>query len=134
MRVVVSGSVGTRGGAKSEKFPPPSLTADEAVRRNRRLVARLQRIDPNLPTDPGWDTVDTVVLRVRGAGRTTAEAAWVGELASPVNIPLRKPGESARWRVAIEEWELLRGDPADLGERGPRITERRLIYADEVAL
>jgi len=134
VRVVVSGSVGTRGGAKSEKFPPPALIADEAVRRNRTLVARLQRTDPNLPTDLGWDTVDTVVLEVRGAGRTTAEAAWVGELASPVNIPLRKPGESARWRVAIEEWELLRGDPADLGEGGPRITERRLIYADEVAL
>jgi hypothetical protein len=104
------------------------------VRRNRRVVARLQRVDPNLPTDLGWDTVDTVELRVRGAGRSSAEAAWVGELSSPVNIPLRKPGSSARWRVAIEEWELLRGDRDDLGERGPRITERRLIYADEIAL
>jgi hypothetical protein len=29
---------------------------------------------------------------------------------------------------------LLRGDRDDLGERGPRITERRLVYADEIAL
>ena len=133
VRVVVSGAVGTRGGGK-ETFPPPPLLADEAVRRNRRVVARLQRVDPNIPTDLGWDTVDTVELHVRGSGRTNTEAAWVGELASPVNIPLRKPGTNAKWRVTIEEWELLKGDPADLGERGPAITERRLIYADEIAL
>jgi hypothetical protein len=133
VRVVVSGSVGTRGGGE-ESFPPPALIADEAVRRNRRLVARLQRVDPNVPTDLGWDTIDTVDLRLRGAGRTNTEAAWVGELASPVNIPLRKPGTSTKWRVAIEEWELLKGDPADLGEPGPAVTERRLIYADELAL
>ena len=134
VRVVVSGPVGTRGGGKDESFPPPALLADEAVRRNRVVVARLQKVDPNIPTDLGWDTVSTVELRVRGAGRTNAEAAWVGELASPTNIRLRKPGSNPTWRVAIEEWELLRGDPDDLGERGPRITERRLIYADEIPL
>jgi hypothetical protein len=134
VRVVVSGAVGTRGGGKDEKFPPPALTADESIRRNRRVVARLQRVDPNIPTDLGWDTIDTVELRVRGTGRTNAEAAWVGELASPVNIPLKKPGSGSKWRVAVEEWELLRGDRADLGERGPRVTERRLIYADEILL
>lgn len=134
VRVVVSGPVGTRGGGKDEKFPPPPLIADEAVRRNRRVVARLQRVDPNLPTDLGWDTVDTVELHVRGAGRSNTEAAWVGELASPVNIPLRKPGTNTKWRVTIEEWEILQGDPADLGDRGPAVAERRLIYADEIAL
>jgi hypothetical protein len=134
VRVVVSGPVGTRGGGSDEGFPPPPLLADEAVRRNRRVVARLQRVDPNIPTDLGWDTLDTVELHVRGAGRTSAEAAWVGELEAPTNIRLRKPGSNPKWRVAIEEWELLRGDPDDLGEKGPRITERRLIYADEIPL
>ena len=134
VRVVVSGPVGTRGGGADEPFPPPPAIAEEAVRRNRRVVARLQRVDPNIPTDLGWDTVDTVELRLRGAGKTIAEAAWVGELASPVNIKLRKPGENKKWRVAIEEWEILLGDPADLGEEGPRQAERRLVYAEEIAL
>jgi len=134
VRVVVSGSVGTRGGDDDEPFPPPPAIAAEAVRRNRRMVARLQRVDPNIPSDLGWDTVDTVELEVRGAGRSFREAAWVGQLASPVNIPLQKPGDNPTWRVAIEEWEILLGDRADLGERGPREPERRLIYADEILL
>jgi hypothetical protein len=38
--------------------------------------------------------------------------------------------------VAIEEWEKLPGDPADLGARGrPRpVWEQRLIYADHLGL
>jgi hypothetical protein len=134
VRVVVSGPVGTRGGSAEESFPPPRDTAPEAIRRNRRVVARLQKLDPNFPTDLGWDTVDTVELEVRGVGRTAAEAAWVGELAAPEDIPLAKPGNQPEWRVTIEEWEQLLGDRADLGERGPREWERRLIYADEVSL
>ena len=134
VRVVVSGPVGTRGGSAEETFPPPRSDAPEVIRRNRRVVARLQKLDPNIPTDLGWDTVDTVELVVRGAGRTTAEAAWVGELAAPEDIPLAKPGGIPEWRVTIEEWEQLLGDKADLGERGPREWERRLIYADEVGL
>jgi hypothetical protein len=55
--------------------------------------------------------VDTVELIVRGAGRTSAEAAWVGGLTSPEDIPLARPGENADFRVLIEEWELLPGDP-----------------------
>jgi hypothetical protein len=134
VRVVVSGSVGTRGGDEDETFPPPLLEYNAAVLRNRRLIARLQRVDPDLATDLGWRTVDAVELVIRGYGRTEAEAGWVGELSSPVDIPLRTPGSNARWRVTIEEWELLLGDPADLGEHGPREEERRLIYADELLL
>jgi hypothetical protein len=98
------------------------------------VIARLQRVDRDLRTDLGWRTIDTVELTVRGSGRTAAEAGWVGELTSPVDIPLRTPGANTRWRVALEEWELLLGDPPDLGEHGPREQERRLVYADELLL
>jgi hypothetical protein len=131
VRVVVAGPVGVRG---SQAFPPAPAEAVDAVARNRRLVARLQRTDPALPTDLGWETVDVVELALRGAGRTDAEGAWVGELSSPVDIPLATPGDSDDWRVTIEEWELLLGDPADLGVGGAGEWERRLVYADEVPL
>jgi len=133
-RVVVSGPIGTRGGAEEETFPPSRSSAPEAIRRNRRVIARLQKLDPNIPTDLGWDTVDTVELVVRGTGKTEAEAAWVGELESPEDIPLAKPGDQSQWRVTIEEWEQLLGDRANLGGRGRREWERRLIYADEIGL
>lgn len=131
VRVVVAGPVGIRG---SKDFPPAPADAVDAVARNRRLVARLQRTDPALPTDLGWETVDVVELALRGAGRTNAEGAWVGELSAPVDIPLATPGDSDDWRVTIEEWELLLGDPADLGVGGAGEWERRLVYADEVPL
>ncbi len=100
------------------------------------MVARLQRIDPEIPTDLGWDTVDTVELIVRGTGRTPAEAAWVGELEADEDVPLARPGGNAGWRVLIEEWELLPGD------RDPfAITivllpsmRRRLVYAEAMEL
>jgi hypothetical protein len=134
VRAVVSGPIGTRGGAEEETFPPPRSTAPEAIRRNRRVVAKLQKLDPDIPTDLGWNTVDTVELVVRGTGKTNAEAAWVGELESPEDIPLAKPGDQSQWRVTIEEWEQLLGDRGDLGGRGRREWERRLIYADEIGL
>jgi hypothetical protein len=103
---------------------------------NRTMVASLQRKDPDIPTDLGWETVDTVELEVRGIGENVFEAAWVGSLTAPVNIPLRRPGAESNWRVAIEEWEKLPGDPADLGARGrPRpVWEQRLVYADHLGL
>lgn len=100
------------------------------------MVARLQKADPDIPTDLGWDTVDTVELIVRGTGRTAAEAAWVGELEAPEDIPLARPSENPDWRVTIEEWELLPGDP------DPRVItsvllpsfRRRLVYAESLQL
>ena len=74
-----------------------------------------------------------------GRGRNEYEAAWVGELDAGTVIPLQRPGANANWRVAVEEWELLPGDPPSSVEAPPAtfvrpIWERRLIYADEVAL
>ena len=90
------------------------------------------------PIDLGWERVDVVELEVKCSGENIFEAAWVGSLASLVNIPLRRPGQDANWRVAIDEWEKLPGDPADLGSTGtaaPRpVWDQRLVYADHVGL
>jgi len=136
-RVVVSGPIGTGRGAPDKAFPPAAVTRHATVRHNRIMVARLQRADVNIPTDLGWDTVDTVELIVRGTGRTAAEAAWVGELTAPEDIPLARPGSNPDWRVSIEEWELLPGDPDPNGP--PTIVplptvRRRLVYAEALNL
>lgn len=134
VRVVVSGAIGTRGG--EDAFPPESADRHESVRRNRIMVARLQKADPDIPTDLGWDTIDTVELIVRGTGRTDAEAAWVGELEAPEEIPVARPGENPDWQVTIEEWELLPGDPDpdDIGIVGRPSFRRRIVYAESLRL
>ena len=137
VRVVVSGTVGVR------TPPGPGLDAVAAlagaVGHNRYLVARLQRRDPLVDTDLGWETVVATRLTLRGSGPGNHEAAWVGELDAGEEIPLVRPGHGpSGWRVAVEEWELLEGDPAHIdvalvGIDLPRL-ERRLIYADEIDL
>ena len=138
VRVVVSGPVGVRTSAPSPQtraFPQNVVGLGNWVRMNRLMVARLQRRDPDIGSDLGWETVDVVEMEVKGTGKNMFEAAWVAALASPVNIPLRRPGADSNWRVAIEEWEKLPGDPADLGApRGRPVWEQRLVYADYVGL
>ncbi len=139
VRVVVSGPIGIReppGRGTTTVAPPPDI-ADYAawVRMHRVVVARLQRRDPAIPTDLGWETITTEELTIRGFGRNIFEAAWVGELASPEDLPLKTPGENPEWRVTVEEWERLQGDPEDLADpHSPPIWEQRLIYADEILL
>jgi hypothetical protein len=142
VRVVMSGPVGLRtvpgGRVGFLRHPPTFDELVDAVAANRTVVARLQRRDPEIPTDLGWENVSAVELVVRGFGKTAWEAAWVGELAAPLDIPLQRPGDQPEWRVVVEEWERLPGDPADLGLVGiapqPPIWEQRLIYADEITL
>jgi hypothetical protein len=140
VRVVVSGPIGVRepppGRGTTTVAPPPGIDDYAAwVRMHRTVVARLQRRDPAIPTDLGWKTVTTEELTLRGFGRNIFEAAWVGELAAPEDLPLRTPGENPEWRVTVEEWERLKGDPEDLADpRSPRVWEQRLIYADEIVL
>lgn len=147
--VVVSGPVGIRS-VKSgwlsildEDLSFPNTIDDLAKRVSdtRKVVARLQKIDPATPTDLGWETATAVELEVRGHGKTYYGAAWVGELEAPEDIPLRRPGENLNWRVTAEEWERLPGDPDDLGESSPyifiqqaQIWEQRLFYAEELNL
>jgi hypothetical protein len=136
VRVVVSGAIGTRDNARGEPFPPSASNRHTVIRRNRIMTARLQKADPTLPTDLGWNTVDTVELIVRGIGRTAAEAAWVGELTSSEDIPLTRPGKNADWQVVIEEWEMLPGDPDPSIPTSVSLPSyrRRLIYAEALTL
>jgi len=136
VRVVVSGAIGVRGIPGHEPFPPSAVGRHQTIRRNRVMVARLQRADPNIPTDLGWETVDTRELIVRGTGRTQAEAAWVGELAAPEDVHLTRPGSNPDWRVLIEEWEILPGDPDPSQTTAVPIPSerRRLVYAESLHL
>jgi hypothetical protein len=138
VRVVVSGPIGVRtfperaAGASTDVFAA-------AVSANRQVVAKLQRRDPAIPTDLGWRTVAVKELAIRGRGKNPYEAAWVGELDAGMVIPLARPGDNPDWRVAVEEWERLPGDPRSPLDATPAavalpVWERRLIYADEVAL
>ena len=132
VRVVVTGQVGTR---EVPGRVPGSLA--EIIDRNRTVAARLQRRDPEIDTDLGWQTVHTVRLVVRGTGDEPGELAWVGELDAGTSIPLVRPGTAdSDWRVTIEEWETLPGDTASYGpviSRFP-VWEKRLVYADELSL
>ncbi len=137
VRVVVSGPVGVR--AFPERGPAAAAAFADAVGANRQVVAKLQRRDPAIPGDLGWKTVTATRLIIRGRGHNEFEAAWVGELDAGTVIPLKRPGTNPNWRVAVEEWELLPGDPPSPVEAPPAtvvrpIWERRLIYADEIGL
>lgn len=137
VRIVVSGPLGVRQVPAGASFPAPVEELRAAADPHHEVIARLQRRDPDLPTDLGWETVNATELIVRGHGATTYEAAWVGTLRAPVEIPLRRPGDDPDWRVTVEEWERLQGDPADLGAGGrrpPGLWEQRLVYADELQL
>lgn len=137
VRVVVSGPVGIRDFPDRER--PRVAGVDwfaEAVASNRQVVARLQRRDPAIPTDLGWETVAVTELVIRGRGANGYEAAWVGELDAGTTIPLMRPGSNPDWRVTVEEWERLPGDPAErpFAAFVRPIWEQRLVYADEVQL
>lgn len=137
VRVVLSGVVGLRDTPASGGHATPA----DLVGANRFVVARLQKRDPEINTDLGWQTVTTEQLTIRGTGRSAAEVAWVGELAAGVKVKLRTPSPSgpSTWRVTVEEWERFRGDPLSPLESGPVIApiptwEQRLVFADEVML
>jgi hypothetical protein len=137
VRVVLSGPVGARLSPPDFAGPVSEPLASFAARvsANRTVVARLQRRDPAIPTDLGWETVATRALPVQGHGRNVHEAAWVGVLDATEVIPLVRPGTNQDWRVTIEEWEHLQGDPVDLGDpHGAPVWEHRIIYADEISL
>src|SRR5436190_10494051 len=77
----------------------------QAIAPNRSVIARLQRRDPEIPTDLGWQTVDVTELALRGNGGNRFEAAWTGCLETPEPLTITRPGASDDWRVAVEEWE-----------------------------
>jgi hypothetical protein len=134
VRVVVSGCIGLR--AAPDALSQPIVGLASAVDLERYLVARLQRRDPLIATDLGWETVTVSRLVLRGRGDSDFEAAWVGELDAGQDIPFVRPGLSpGDWRVTVEEWEMLETDPVmiNVDIAVPR-QEARLIYADEFYL
>lgn len=140
VRVVVSGPVGLRGRLERGSDSPLDDIA-RAVDRNRLVVARLQRRDDVIDTDLGWETVAARRLVIRGQGGAVEELAWVGELDAGHLIPLVRPevGSASAWRVTVEEWEALPGDPpapadAPTAIGGFPVWERRLVYADTINL
>ena len=134
-RVVVTGPLGSSRAAMVQtsigKLPVPG--ADHTVR------ARLERQDKELGTDLAWKPVSEIELEMRGFADENV-ATWVGTVELPQAIPPRRPGSSATWRVAIEEWERLPADPAPPGP-GPVLpvaetepTQTRLVFADHLPL
>ena len=136
VRVLVRGQVGMRAQTTSGDVPLAQFA--EAVRKDRRLVARLQKRDPAIQSDLGWETRSVTELTMRGRSHDAHEVAWVGELDAGETITVVRPGgEPGEWRVAIEEWEWLEADPPPSGIYDMLLRpayETRLIYADEIHL
>lgn len=129
VRVVVAG-------ASTHRPEHSEQPEREAIARNRLLVARLQKKDPELLGDLGWTTVETRPLGI--VSDDASSIAWGATLAAGEDIALRRPGPGlSDWRVTVEEWERFPGDPDPLGpprlRRSP-VWEQRLVFADEVYL
>ncbi len=137
VRVVLSGPVGIRP-SRREVVAPLDLAFAAAVTQNRVVVASLQQRDPSIRSDLSWKTMAATIVPIRGHGHDQAEAAWVGSIEAPVDLPIVQPGFGTDWRVHVEEWERLPGDPApipvaDEGEGRP-VWQSRLVYADDAPL
>ena len=145
VRVVLSGATGTRRQAGRDQAGYAQRIAE-----NRVVVARLQRRNPAVDSDLGWDTVTTQQLAIRGSDDKINAAVWTGELDAGERLPMRRPRDGSKpasppsqsgWRVTIEEWERFPGDPLSPVETGPvmvgppaPVWEQRLVFADEVML
>lgn len=132
VRVIVTGAIGERDDRRPGDRRPAGRdggTGRQGGDANRLLFARLERRDPAVPTDLGWQTVGATPLAVGGAEGFVR--SWIGTLDLPEPVAPRRPGENADWRVTIEEWEILPSDGATPRAVG---AEGRLIYADHFLL
>jgi hypothetical protein len=115
--------------------PDPSvLVRADAIRANRRLVARLEQRDTNIATDLGWITTQVTELALLGGNADTSEVTWFGLLNLDPAVLIAKAGHSLDQRVTVEEWEGIEADPEPFAAAGPLTTEWRLVYADHLAL
>lgn len=138
-RLVVSGPVGFR---TPEDILTRRVSADPAaiaefIRDNRRLLARLERRDPAIPTDLGWHTEVVTELAVVGFDPVDGEFAWMGMLNLPEPVDPARPGAVAGWRITVEEWEALEADPLPFqvdSAGAPLTKEWRIVYADRLSL
>jgi hypothetical protein len=118
-----------------------TVAVDRLVALSRTVAATVQVL-PDGASDLEWADVGRRRLSLVGLGdETNFRVTWSGELtlppasARPVPLELRTPGTQPRWRVLIEEHELLDSDP--VGEpnlSGAAGTTPRLVYADAVPL
>ena len=130
VRVVVTGAVGV----PDLPDPSPGLFVQpirflERLQQTRRMTVRLERYDANVGTDLGWATEALLELPVLGVDGTVV--SWAGEMALPLALTPRTPGQPSEWRVCIEETELLPGDAEAGGSGG---LQGRIVYADQICL
>jgi hypothetical protein len=147
-RIVLSGPVGYRGTQLITELTDTTTagglqTVRARIDANRRVHARLQRLNAAVGTDLGWETVTEVPLKIEGFDAPTLTAAWVGALKLPAIVPARRPGDGARWRVTIEETEWLDADRAGLPDVEPPPAQSlplplpklpRVVYLDHLML
>ncbi len=128
VRVALSGPVGVPRFLTRRPDRERVDTFAELLGQSRTVRARLERRDPTVGTDLGWQVEAVRVLPVEGVAGT--RVTWTGVLEVPEDRPAR-PGGDPDLRVVVEEEERL---PADPSERGEERTSSRIAYRDEVAL
>ena len=112
---------------------------DALLAASRTVEARLEML-PDGATDLQWQVQGVRRLRLVGIGdETNFRATWGGELAIPHGLgqpaDLRTPGSSTRWRVVVEESELLDADAPEVANvEGRTVTTARVVYADVIPL
>jgi hypothetical protein len=131
VRIVVSGPIGLR--ARLGRGAAPDAQLAEQIRLNHRVLAKLERRDPAIDSDLGWEAVRITELAPAGID-DNAILAWLGQLDLIEPMAPARPGQDAQWRVTIEEWEGIEADPQPFDPAGPLPTAWRLTYADRLAL
>jgi hypothetical protein len=136
VRVTVSGPTGLR------ELDERRLQADASdgaavlaalINRNHRLIAKLERRQPEIASDLGWRVDRITELAPAGIG-DDGSVTWLGRIDLPEAIEPARPGQNDDWRVTVEEWEGIEADPQPFRIEGPPTTAWRLIYADRVRL
>ncbi|GEL96017.1 hypothetical protein [Cellulomonas composti] len=107
---------------------------DDLLRLTRVMTASLQTLDAGA-SDLQWRTVATRRLAAVGFGTEfDFRVTWTGELPA-VGVPVGTPGASQRWRVLVEEVELMDADDPDQPNlQGATTTTPRTVYLDTIAL
>lgn len=109
---------------------------DALVSATRTVTASLQRL-PDGGSDLQWETVATRRLPVVGVQGATYRVTWSAALALPDEhgLPLATPGASGRWRVLVDEAELLDADaPGIANVKDQTVRVPRTVYLDTIAL
>ena len=122
--------------------PTGGAAAFDRLLRLTRTVHATVQVLPDGASDLEWHTVARRRLPAVGVGdETTFRVTWTGELAlppvgaRPVPLDLRTPGTQLRWRVLVEERELLDADPVDEPNiSGAPTLVPRVVYADAIPL